>query len=59
VAPSKRAERAHIAPPHRGNQHRQTQVDYTLAPPPGTRHIKIVWSGAMALDRVELSHPGR
>lgn len=59
VVPSRRAERAHIAPPHRGNQHRQTQVDYTLAPPPGTRHIKVVWSGAMALDRVELSHPGR
>jgi hypothetical protein len=47
-----RAERAHIAPPHRG-QHPQTQVDYTLAPPAGTRHLKIVWAVPMALDRIE------
>ena len=59
AAPASRAERPHIAPPHRGNQHRQTQVDYTLAPPAGTRHVKVVWSVPMALDRVELYHPGR
>jgi len=59
AAPVSRAEKAHIAPPHRGNQHRQTQVDYTFAPSAGTRHVKIVWSVPMALDRVELCHPGR
>ena len=59
VVPVKRTEKAHIAPPHRGDQHRRTQVDYTLAPPKGTRHVKIVWSVPMALDRVELYHPGK
>ena len=58
AAISSRVERAYIAPPHRGDQHRRTQVDYTLAPPPGTRHLKVVWSTAMALDRVEIYHPG-
>ncbi len=58
LLPAARAERAHIAPPHRGDQHRQTQVDYTFAPPAGTRHIKLVWRGPMALDRVEIRHPG-
>jgi hypothetical protein len=59
VAPASRAERLHIAPPHRGEQHRQTQADYVLALPAGTRRLKIVWSGAMALDRVELYHANR
>ncbi len=49
-----RVERAHIAPPHRGDQHRRTQVDYTVSPPEGTRFLKVVWSSAMSLDRVEL-----
>ncbi len=56
--PSKRAEKAHSAPPHRGDQYRQTQVDYSLAMPAGSRHLKIVWSVPMALDRVEIYHPG-
>jgi hypothetical protein len=59
VLPSRRAERAHIAPPHRGEQHRRTQVDYAYAPPAGSRHVKIVWRGPMALDRVEVYHPGK
>jgi len=59
AAPASRAEKAHIAPPHRGDQYRQTQVDYVLVPPAGMRHIKIVWSAPMALDRVELYHPNR
>jgi len=59
VLPAARAERAHIAPPHQGEQYRQTQVDYTLLPPVGTRCVKLVWRGPMALDRVELRHPGR
>jgi len=57
--PVSRAEQAHVAPPHRGSQHRQTQVDYTLTPPAGTRRMKIVWSVPMALDRVEIYHAGR
>jgi len=59
VASARRTERAHIAPPHRGEHFRQTQVDYTFVPPAGTRHLKLVWSGPMALDRVELCHPGK
>jgi hypothetical protein len=59
VVPSARAEKAHIAPPHRGDQHRQTQVDYTLHPPVGVRHVKMVWSVPMALDRVEIFHPNK
>ena len=59
AAPASRAERAHLAPPHRGEQHRQTQVDYVLAPPARARHVKIVWSAPMALDRVELYHANK
>jgi beta-mannanase len=47
-------ERAHIAPPHAGDKARQTQADYTVALPKGTRHLKIVWTRQMALDRVEI-----
>lgn len=54
-----RVERAHGAPPHRGDQYRQTQVDYGVTPPPGTRHLKILWRAPMALDRVEIDHAGR
>jgi hypothetical protein len=47
-------ERAHIAPPHAGDKTRQTQVDYTVALPAGTSHLKIVWTRQMAVDRVEI-----
>jgi hypothetical protein len=53
-----RVEKAHIAPPHRGTQHRQTQVDYTLAPSAGMRHVKVMWTVPMALDRVEIGWSG-
>ena len=59
VLASRRTERAYVAPPHRGEQYRQTQVDYLFAPPTGTRHVKVVWAADMALDRVEILHPGR
>ena len=59
AVPSSRSEKAHIAPPHRGDQHRQTQVDYVVVPPKGARHVKITWSAAMALDRVEICHPNK
>ena len=59
VSPSKRSEKAHRAPPHRGEHYRQTQVDYTFTPPKGIRYVRIVWSVPMALDRVEIDHPGR
>ncbi len=58
VEAARREERAHLAPPHADGRHRQTQADYTIRLPPGTRHLKILWRGAMALDRVELRHAG-
>ena len=48
------AERVHVAPPKGDSKIRQTQVDYKVALPGGTRHLKIVWSRQMALDRVEI-----
>ncbi|OQC19619.1 MAG: hypothetical protein BWX70_03312 [Verrucomicrobia bacterium ADurb.Bin070] len=51
-------ERAHIAPPHAGDANRQTQVDYVVALPEGTRRVKMVWTRQMALDRVEIEHAG-
>ncbi|MDX9868069.1 MAG: hypothetical protein RBT78_09110 [Kiritimatiellia bacterium] len=51
-------ERAHIAPPHAGDANRQTQADYTVALPEGTRRFKVVWTRQMALDRVEIEHAG-
>ncbi len=59
VIAARRTERAHSAPPHRGDQYRQTQVDYVLLPPAGTRHLKLVWTAPMALDRVEIFQPGK
>jgi len=51
-------ERIHIAPPHAGDANRQTQVDYTVPLPEGTRRIKVVWARQMALDRLEIEHAG-
>lgn len=48
------AERVHVAPPKGDSKIRQTQVDYKVTLPGGTRHLKIVWSRQMALDRVEI-----
>lgn len=59
VLAASRIEKAHIAPPHQGDQYRQTQVEYTLVAPVDTHHLKIVWSAPMALDRVELYHTGK
>jgi beta-mannanase len=59
VATARRTECAHVAPPHRGDRYRQTQVDYVLLPPAGMRHIKFVWSVPMSIDRVEIFHSGR
>jgi hypothetical protein len=54
-----RAEKRHIAPPHANSKRPQVQVDYVIAPPAGARHVKVVWAGPMALDRVEIRHPGK
>lgn len=54
-----RTERPHIAPPHRGDRYRQTQVDYTVIPPPGTHRFKLVWRAPMAIDRIEIAQPGK
>jgi hypothetical protein len=54
-----RVERRHIAPPHADSKKPQTQVDYVVTPPTGTRHMKLVWARPMTLDRVEISHPGK
>ncbi len=59
VLAASRTERKHIAPPHAETKRAQTQVDYVVTPSPGLCHVKIVWSGPMALDRVELAHPGK
>ena len=54
-----RMERKHIAPPHANSKQPRTQVDYVVTPPAGTRHMKFLWTGPMALDRVEIYHPGK
>ena len=59
AAPTARAEKKHIAPPHADSKQPRTQVDYVVAPSAGMRHVKIVWAGPMALDRVEIDHPGK
>lgn len=56
---AERTGKRHSAPPHADSKRPQTQVDYVLAPPSGTRHVKLVWSGPAALDRVEIDHAGR
>ena len=58
-APVARTEKKHIAPPHADSKRPQTQVDYVVTPQAGMRHVKISWTGPMALDRVELYHPGK
>jgi hypothetical protein len=59
AAAAARTERRHIAPPHADSKRPQTQVDYVVTPPTETRHMKLVWAGPMALDRVEIVHPGK
>ena len=54
-----RKEKKHIAPPHADSKEPRTQVDYVIAPSAGARQIKISWTGPMALDRVEIYHPGK
>ena len=62
VPPAKRQERQHIAPPIGGAaraKYSQTQVDYVVPLPSGTRHLKIVWTRQMAIDRVAITHAGK
>ena len=59
AAPMARTERKHLAPPHANSKQPRSQVDYVVTPQEGTRHVKLVWSGPMALDRVEIYHSGK
>ena len=59
AAPAARAEKKHIAPPHADSKQPRTQVDYVVTPTTVARHVKIVWAGPMALDRVEIYHQGK
>jgi hypothetical protein len=58
AASAVRTERKFVAPPHAGSEQLKTQVDYVVVPQTEIHHVKIVWSGPMALDRVEIAHAG-
>ncbi len=59
AASAARVEKKHSAPPHADSKRPQTQVDYVVTPAAGMRHVKLLWSGPMALDRVEIYHSGK
>ncbi|MGI6414946.1 MAG: hypothetical protein ACOX1P_04695 [Thermoguttaceae bacterium] len=42
--------------PARGQ--RRTMVEYECAAPPGNRYLRLLWTGPVELDRVEIYHPG-